>query len=85
MYKMGKLHISRALKLLLSGFRESDLIDQGFSNHDIEKAHKFMNLAQNSDKMLTKTMAEIMGLPKSSINHMLKIYRQYAEAHRIQQ
>lgn len=75
LFGVERPRVRTVFKMLLNGLTHDELIERGYSEQEINKAHECLQLAKISDTMLMYTMAEKLDLPKSSVANMLKFYR----------
>lgn len=76
--------IPHVFKMVLAGHGYDEIIDAGYNDTEIDSANRFLVMVKDGvkDRMLLSTIADIMSLPKASIQHMLSSYRDYEEGQR---
>jgi len=65
-----------AFRMLLDGSDVDDMLKQGCSELQIDKAKQFMEFAPHSDTMLISKIAQQFDTSRESVARMLRIYRE---------
>jgi hypothetical protein len=74
-YHIQQSRIKTAFKLLLVGYSHEELLAKKISEEDIRIASDMISYAKISDTMLKSVIASKVGLTKTTVSELLKIFR----------
>jgi hypothetical protein len=75
-YCPKKSYINCAVQLILDGFTDSELLDKGLSDADINSAKLFLEMAPYAHTMLPATLGKKLGISRSATIKLLKIHKE---------
>jgi len=84
-YQSHRIGFRNAFKMLLEGKSDMDILANGNSELQLNKAKEFLHIAPDADKLLLAVIGQKFGIARESVAAMLRIYRdQKAEIMRIE-
>lgn len=74
-YFPQRSQLTYAFKLLLNGYTDSEMLEEGLKASEIDSAKRFLEIIPHSEKMLLHTLGQKFGVSRDTAARLLRIYR----------